>query len=411
MRLLLRCISGLERLLEKEVLSILGRGRPFVTERPFSCAVTVSGSLCPRDVYRLHYTSRLVTHIWREIGSVHLNHGFYDDALHSFLENIDYPPSLRGNMVAISIRNSARREDFYAIDDIPRRWADILTRRYDARVQWDDYQVRLLLLADKGGFFRVYAGDGDKSLHIRGLRRKQGVAPMNETLAAAMVSLASAGKWPVIDPFCGCGTIILEYLMRSLKVPAQYFNPAYRAASDGELLAPSEAFQTCTIGNGFDEEEWRRTIKEEDSEIRFNSTDPCIVGFDKDTRMIDFARYNLEPLIGFCGMAQVPLQAFDWTKLSRLYGGAPVTMITNPPFGLRLSRSETLIHSMKEFLHANGSDGVIAVASAEDVKALGCDLNGPDVVRVKVANVNTWLCRVISDPVSVWVLTVAFLEF
>ncbi|KAF4668628.1 hypothetical protein FOZ61_006094 [Perkinsus olseni] len=368
MRLLLRCIAGLESLLEKEVLSILGRGRSVATERPFSCAVTVSGSLSARDVYRLHYTSRLATHIWRDIGSSRLDRGVTEDALQNFLNEIEYPSAVRGSTVAVFGRNPARRSDFYFTEGVLEGWRGMLAARQNARLEWDDYQVRLLLLAEKGNMFRVYAGDGDRSLHIRGLRKKQGVAPMNETLAAAMVSMASdstAGR-PVIDPFCGSGTIILEYLMRLMKVPAQYFNPAYRDPSMRELLPPSDSFRACTVGEEFDEEEWRHTIEEEDSKIQLGSTGPLIAGFDNDSRMVDYARSNLEPLTRLCGMATVPVQAFDWGKLSSLYGGAPVTMITNPPFGLRLSRSRSLIRSIEEFLRADGSNGVIAVASADD---------------------------------------------
>ncbi|KAF4733967.1 hypothetical protein FOZ63_016369 [Perkinsus olseni] len=403
MRLLIRCIAGLEPLLEKEIRTIIGRGRSVATERPFPCAVTVSGPLCARDVYKLHYTSRLATHVWRDIGSSRLDRGVTEDALHNFLNEIEYPSAVRGSTVAVFGRNPARRSDFYFTDTLLDGWRGILAARHNARLEWDGYQVRLLVLAEKGNMFRVYAGDGDRSLHIRGLRKKQGVAPMNETLAAAMVSMASdtTADRPVIDPFCGSGTIILEYLMRLMKVPAQYFNPAYRDSSTRELLPPSNGFRTCTVGEEFDEEEWRQTIEEEDSKIQLGSTGPLIAGFDKDSRMVDYARSNLEPLTRLCGMASIPVQAFDWGKLSSLYGGAPVMMITNPPFGLRLSRSKSLIHSIGEFLRSDGSDGVIAVASADDVAALGCHTHGDDVTKVKVATVDTWLCRVLPESVSV----------
>ncbi|KAF4675035.1 hypothetical protein FOL47_008346 [Perkinsus chesapeaki] len=397
MRLLLRCISGLESILEREVRMILGQSRSVITERPFPCAVSVSGPLLPTDVYRLHYTSRFVTHLWREIGNLDVNHtSMSEDRLFSFLTQVDYPKALARNTVAAFIRNPARVDDLS--EALLARWKTFLADRYGATFAWDDYQVRLLLVAEKDHTFRVYAGDGHTSLHIRGLRKKQGVAPMNETLAAAMVSMVpdeAAGQVPVIDPFCGSGTIILEYLMRRCNVPAQYFNSYYRHFEQRHLRQASEAFSSCTVGTGFDEEEWRHTIEQEDSKISPHHHE-FIAGFDKDPRMIQVAASNLDPLIRLCDISSVPLQAFDWVKLSQLYSGSPVALITNPPFGLRLTRSEKLVESIKHFLDVDGSTGVVAVGSPEDVEVLGCDPYGGEVTRTRVANVDTWLCKVVS---------------
>jgi len=49
------------------------------------------------------------------------------------------------------------------------------------------------------------------SLHNRGYRQYAGAAPLKENLAAALV-LASGRKFstPLVDPFCGAGTIAIE---------------------------------------------------------------------------------------------------------------------------------------------------------------------------------------------------------
>jgi 23S rRNA G2445 N2-methylase RlmL len=50
-----------------------------------------------------------------------------------------------------------------------------------------------------------------ESLHERGYRQHAGVAPLKENLAAAFV-LSSGRKFstPLVDPFCGAGTICIE---------------------------------------------------------------------------------------------------------------------------------------------------------------------------------------------------------
>ncbi|RPJ45205.1 MAG: hypothetical protein EHM21_09560, partial [Chloroflexi bacterium] len=57
-------------------------------------------------------------------------------------------------------------------------------------------------------------------LHRRGYRQATAKAPLRETLAAAML-LASGwdGASPLVDPFCGSGTIAIEAAMLALGIP------------------------------------------------------------------------------------------------------------------------------------------------------------------------------------------------
>jgi 23S rRNA G2445 N2-methylase RlmL len=63
------------------------------------------------------------------------------------------------------------------------------------------YHDRCTLLVDTSG----------DSLHKRGWRRYQGRAPLAETLAAAIVTMSGWDRRsPLLDPFCGSGTILIE---------------------------------------------------------------------------------------------------------------------------------------------------------------------------------------------------------
>src|SRR5262249_6616991 len=57
-------------------------------------------------------------------------------------------------------------------------------------------------------------------LHRRGYRVDGGKAPLRETLAAALLL---AGEWdgttPVVDPFCGSGTIPIEAALLARRMP------------------------------------------------------------------------------------------------------------------------------------------------------------------------------------------------
>ena len=70
------------------------------------------------------------------------------------------------------------------------------------------YSVEVALLDDQATLTIDTSGAG---LHKRGYRRLVGKAPLKETLAAALVLLSVwRPERPLIDPFCGSGTIPIE---------------------------------------------------------------------------------------------------------------------------------------------------------------------------------------------------------
>jgi len=86
-----------------------------------------------------------------------------------------------------------------------------LKKKY--RVEWfketaELYQIQFALNRDRATLYIDTSGEG---LHKRGYRAKGNVAPIRETLAAAMVDIARyRGKGEFLDPFCGSGTIAVE---------------------------------------------------------------------------------------------------------------------------------------------------------------------------------------------------------
>ncbi len=70
------------------------------------------------------------------------------------------------------------------------------------------YPIRLSLMKDRAS---LYLDTSGVSLHKRGWRQNSNLAPLRETLAAAMVKLSRyKGREAVLDPFCGSGTIAIE---------------------------------------------------------------------------------------------------------------------------------------------------------------------------------------------------------
>ena len=70
------------------------------------------------------------------------------------------------------------------------------------------YQIRFSIMKDRCEIFLDTSG---VSLHKRGYRENANLAPLHETMAAAMVNLARyRGRDFFWDPFCGSGTICIE---------------------------------------------------------------------------------------------------------------------------------------------------------------------------------------------------------
>ena len=70
------------------------------------------------------------------------------------------------------------------------------------------YQIQFSIMKDTATLMLDTSGAG---LHKRGYRAQGVVAPLRETLAAAMVMLSRyKGRDPICDPFCGSGTIPIE---------------------------------------------------------------------------------------------------------------------------------------------------------------------------------------------------------
>ena len=158
------------------------------------------------------------------------------------------------------------------------------------------------------------------ALHRRGYRTGQGEAPIKETLAASMLKLANYdGTKPLIDPFAGSGTIVIEAAMIALNIA-----PGSNRTFDSEkwdVIPP---------------EEWHRVRMElEDAALYDRETE--IYASDIDERMIQIARDNAME-VGLDG--NIRFEVKDIHDLSTREGA--VQMVTNPPYGERIGEAKAV---------------------------------------------------------------------
>jgi putative N6-adenine-specific DNA methylase len=162
-------------------------------------------------------------------------------------------------------------------------------------------------------------------LHKRGYRQAVAKAPLRETLAAAIL-LASG--WdrvsPLLDPFCGSGTIPIEAALMAAGVPP----------GAGRRFA----FMNWP---GYDEAAWKGLLAEAGAGSKEM---PPILASDRDAGAIRMAQANAERA-GVADRIEFKCQAVS--ALTPPPG--PGWVVTNPPYGLRVSEGKDLRNLYAQF--------------------------------------------------------------
>ncbi|MBN2390048.1 MAG: class I SAM-dependent RNA methyltransferase [Anaerolineae bacterium] len=163
-------------------------------------------------------------------------------------------------------------------------------------------------------------------LHRRGYRLATAKAPLRETLAVGMV-LASGwdGHAPLLDPFCGSGTIPIE------------------AALWARNIAPGKARNFAFIEwPGFAPDVWAETLS---AAIAAERPDVplTILASDRDAGAIRAAEANAAR----AGVADDI--AFSCQAVSAIAPPEPGWVITNPPYGVRVSANKDLRNLYAQF--------------------------------------------------------------
>jgi len=175
----------------------------------------------------------------------------------------------------------------------------------DVRLNLNIRENRALISLDTSG----------ESLHRRGYRIEPVAAPMQETLAAAIIRLTGwHGERPLHDPFCGSGTLLAEALMHYCRIPPGYI----RKSTYGFFYLPE-----------FDYSAWKKVKSDCDNNIR-ELPEGLITGSDIEKTAVKASRINVNRLPGG---DRITVTRSDFREIESIEDH---TIITNPPYGLRL---------------------------------------------------------------------------
>ena len=308
------CPRGLEAALADE-LGALGAG----SIAPTDGGVAFQGAL---DLaYRANLESRLASRIlWRVGGGAYRN----ERDVFELASALDWPQWFRADRT-LRVDVAATRSPLPSLEFATLKIKDAVCDRHRAvagkrpSVSKDnpDVRVHAYLTADHATFYLDTSGE---PLFKRGYRREAAEAPLRENLAAGLLRLAG---WepgtPLLDPLCGSGTIAIEAALMALDVA-----PGLKRTFSFQKLG------------WYDGPTWQR-IKQA-AQRRMKPIAPsAIYASDDDPAAIQRCGVNLAAA-GVAGA--VVLERAD--ALSRAAPAPAGTVVTNPPYGVRLAESSPL---------------------------------------------------------------------
>jgi len=171
--------------------------------------------------------------------------------------------------------------------------------------------------------FHMQLDTSGHSLFMRGYRTKTGEAPLKENLGAGLIALAGWDKKsPLLDLFCGSGTILIEAAMMAAN------------------MAPGihrEGFGFMNLLD-FNQEAWLKVLDEAESQ-ELESIEALLFGYDHDKRVLQMAKDNARNagVVKFIEFKNTPI------SVAAPPPEVPAGMIlTNPPYGARIGDEDNL---------------------------------------------------------------------
>ncbi len=314
--------GGLEELGAKELvrlgatdINIINRGIDFKADR--------------ETLYRINYRARLIT---RVLAPMHKFRAENPDALYLETKRIDWTNIFRLDQtfaVFANLSNSNIDHSHYASLKVKDSVVDMFRKRFRQQrpnVDSDDPDLWICLhMYDNQATLSIDCSGG--SLHKRGYRQQAVEAPIQETLAAAILDISGwDGKQKLYDPMCGSGTLLSEAWIKAGNIPAQTLRKKF-----GFMMLPN-----------YDRRVWVKVKFEEENKIKM-VRGGLIRGSDVNPKAVTMTRGN---------NARLPF-GDELIVKTKDFRDLPVMenhmIVCNPPYGVRMMNDADMGAFYKEF--------------------------------------------------------------
>ena len=205
------------------------------------------------------------------------------------------------------------------------------------------YKIRFALRKDTVEIYLDTSGDG---LHKRGYRKNATLAPIKETLAAAIADLGRVRRDSLVqDPFCGSGTLVIEAAQKALNLAPGLRR---RFAAEHFDFVPADLWA----------EQRQKALADSKLDVGFEA-----FGYDIDPAAVALANANAK-------LAGVEKRChFEVADVADFAAKSEAIVLTNPPYGERMSTIEgaaKLAKTLGQQMEAHPCAGVYAITADMD---------------------------------------------
>ncbi len=311
--LIIKTQAGLEEVLAAEVAASGGRNVQ-ILKRAVKCEAG------QEEIYRINYCCRTALRVLREVFEFEAGD---ENALYDAVKKFDWQAVLdvsRSIAVNATVNNSKMAHSHYVAlktkDAIVDRFREETGKRPDVDLENPDLRIHIHISGIRCTLLFDSSGD---SLHKRGYRTRQGVAPINEVLAAGMILLSGwNGETDFLDPMCGSGTLLCEANMIARQIPAGFFRKQY-------------GFMQW---KDFDKKLWEQVCARENAKT--HELKCKIFGSDVNQNALSLASEIITGA-GFETNIELKQVAFENSTAPNPDGGL---IIFNPPYGERIQKND-----------------------------------------------------------------------
>jgi putative N6-adenine-specific DNA methylase len=314
-RIVITCAKGVSPFLREEVLSL---GLPVLSESV--AGVESEGTM--DDAMRLNLFLRTGQRVLLLLQEMEIRNA---DELYAGIARMaweDYISPDEYLCVTSAVDNPTIRDSRFANVKCKDAIVDRIKKRFGRRPDSGPERTGTVIdLYWKGDLCRVYLDTSGEPLYRRGYRKIPLQAPMQETLAAAVIQATGwKGAGNFVNPMCGSGTLAIEAALIVLDMAPG-------------LLRKNFGFMHL---KGFNRSSWRTMLQEARGRVK-KSFRGKIVATDISPKAVQASQQNavaagVDRLIGF--------SVGDYSATPVPGGGGAV--ILNPEYGKRLGKVEEL---------------------------------------------------------------------
>jgi putative N6-adenine-specific DNA methylase len=323
-RIVITCAKGINPFLRSELESL---GYEIIEEH--TAGLEIEGTM--KDAMRLNLMLRTASRVLFLLKSFRADNG---DKLYTEIKKLPWEDILDKDgyfSITSSVQNDTINDTRFANLRCKDAIADRMTAKLGRRPNTGpELNAAVLFLYWRESDCSIYIDTSGEALSKRGYRYNPMMAPMTETLAAAVIMKTGwRGDTNFINPMCGSGTLAIEALMSALNMA-------------GGLIRRNFGFMHI---EGYNKKDWTLLRGDALKAVRKGVKGQIIVS-DRDERCLNAVEENA----GYAGVEQyLDYQLCDFRDCTVPENGGVV--ILNPEYGKRLGDEQHL-----ERVYANIGD-------------------------------------------------------